>query len=179
MTDWHDFFVAQVGASAVLTGLVFVGVSINLEQIMSNPRYGLPGRALEALIVLLAVLTVSSLLLVPGQGTPLVGAEVLAVGIVDWAAVVALQLLQLRNWRALEPTLRWNFVIRAALGQTATVPFVAAGVAVLGWGLGGLYWLVAGVLFVSGCSDRRVGPTHRDPPLSEGPRLCTLIHRSA
>jgi hypothetical protein len=114
---------------------------------MSTPAYGLPGRALEALIVLLAVLTVSSLLLVPGQGTPLVGAEVLAVGIVEWAAVVGLQGLQLRHWRALEPTLRWNLVTRAALGQAATVPFVAAGVAVLSWGLGGLYWLVGGVVF--------------------------------
>ena len=83
MSDWHDFFVAQVGASGVLAGLVFVGVSINLEKIMSTPAYGLPGRTLEALIVLLAVLTVSSVLLVPGQGTLLVGAEVLAVGVVD------------------------------------------------------------------------------------------------
>ena len=147
MSDWHDFFVAQVGASGVLAGLVFVGVSINLEKIMSTPAYGLPGRALEALIVLLAVLTVSSLLLVPGQGTPLVGAEVLAVGVVDWAAVVGLQVLQVRHWQAMEPTLRWNFVTRAALGQAATVPFVAAGVAVLSWGLGGLYWLVGGVVF--------------------------------
>jgi hypothetical protein len=32
------------------------------------------------------------------------------------------------------------------LGQVATLPFVAAGVAVLGWGVGGLYWLVAGVV---------------------------------
>jgi hypothetical protein len=147
MSDWHDFFVAQVGASGVLTGLVFVGVSINLEKIMSTPAYGLPGRALEALIVLLAVLTVSSVLLVPGQGTPLVGAEVLAVGVVDWAAVVGLQVLQLRNWQALEPTLRWNFVLRVVLGQKATLPFVAAGVAVLGWGVVGLYWLVSGVVF--------------------------------
>jgi hypothetical protein len=148
VSDWHDFFVAQVGASGVLAGLVFVGVSINLEKIMSTPAYGLPGRALEALIVLLAVLTVSSVLLVPGQGTPLVGAKVLAVGVVDWAAVVGLQVLQVRHWQALEPTLRWkNFMLRAALGQTATVPFVAAGVAVLSWSLGGLYWFVAGVIF--------------------------------
>ncbi len=61
---------------------------------------------------------------------------------------MSLQVLQLRHWQALEPTLRWNFVTRAALGQAATVPFVAAGVAVLSsWGLGGLYWLVGGVVF--------------------------------
>jgi hypothetical protein len=36
MSDWHDFFVAQVGAYGVLTGLVLVGVSINMERIMST-----------------------------------------------------------------------------------------------------------------------------------------------
>ena len=32
------------------------------------------------------------------------------------------------------------------MGQAATLPFVAAGVAVLNWGVGGLYWLVGGVI---------------------------------
>ena len=56
MADWHDFFLATAGAAAVLAGLVFVGVSINLEMIMANPHYGLTGRALEALVLLAAVL---------------------------------------------------------------------------------------------------------------------------
>ena len=50
MGKWHDFFLAAAGAAAVLAGLVFVGLSINLGLIMSNPAYGLPGRALEALV---------------------------------------------------------------------------------------------------------------------------------
>jgi hypothetical protein len=49
--EWHDFFLAVAGAAAVLAGLVFVGVSINLDIIMSNRGYGLRGRALEALIL--------------------------------------------------------------------------------------------------------------------------------
>jgi hypothetical protein len=43
MGDWHDFLLALAGAAGVLTGLVFVGVSINLEKIMSQPGFGLPG----------------------------------------------------------------------------------------------------------------------------------------
>ena len=88
--EWHDFFLAAAGAAAVLAGLVFVGVSINLDTIMSNPTYGLAGRALEALVLLVAVLIVTMLLLVPGQGMVLVGAEVLAIGVVDWAVVVVI-----------------------------------------------------------------------------------------
>ena len=41
MDEWHDFFLAQAGASGVLTGLVFVAVSINLQEIVSDP--GSPG----------------------------------------------------------------------------------------------------------------------------------------
>jgi hypothetical protein len=95
--EWHDFFLAASGAAAVLAGLVFVGVSSNLDTIMSDPRYGLAGRALEALVLLVAVLVVTCLLLVPAQGTVVAGVEVLVVGIADWAAIVAIQVLQLRN----------------------------------------------------------------------------------
>jgi hypothetical protein len=144
--EWHDFFLAVAGAAAVLAGLVFVGVSINLDTIMSDPRYGLAGRALEALVLLVAVLIATILLLVPDQGMVLAGAEVLAVGVVDWAAVVIIQVLVLRNWRSLEPAFRRHFVPRVVLCQLATLPIVAAGVGVMGWGVGGLYWLVVGVV---------------------------------
>jgi hypothetical protein len=144
--EWHDFFLAVAGAAAVLAGLVFVGVSINLDTIMSDPRYGLAGRALEALVLLVAVLMATILLLVPDQGMVLAGAEVLAVGVVDWAAVVIIQVLVVRNWRSLEPAFRWHFVPRVVLCQLATLPIVAAGVGVMGWGVGGLYWLVVGVV---------------------------------
>jgi hypothetical protein len=77
----------------------------------------------------------------------MVGVEVLAIGLAAWGWVVAIQLLRLRGWQAMELALRRAFVLRVALGQVATLPFVAAGIAVLAGGLGGLYWLVAGTLF--------------------------------
>jgi modulator of FtsH protease len=144
--EWHDFFLAAAGAAAVLAGLVFVGVSINLDMIMSNPGYGLPGRALEALVLLVAVLMATILLLVPDQGMILAGAEVLVVGVVDWAAVMVIQVLVLRNWRSMDPAFRWHLVPRVVLCQLATLPIVAAGVGVMGWGVDGLYWLVVGVV---------------------------------
>ena len=51
-TGWSDFFVAQVGATAALAGLVVVAISINLQRILSFPQ--LPGRAAEMLILLVA-----------------------------------------------------------------------------------------------------------------------------
>jgi hypothetical protein len=58
LDDWGDFFVAQAGAAVALAGLVFVGVSINLDKIIAIPS--LPGRALEAMVLLVAVLVESS-----------------------------------------------------------------------------------------------------------------------
>ena len=147
MHDWHDFFLAQAGAAGVLTGLVFVGVSINLQKIVSDPSSGLAGRAAEALILLVAVLTASTLLLVPGQGTTLIGVEILVVGLGAWGWVVAIQALRLKSWGTMESDLRRPFVLRVVLGQVATLPFVVAGIFVLAAGLGGLYWLVAGTIF--------------------------------
>ena len=146
MSEWHEFFLAQAGAAAVLTGLVFVGVSINLEKILADPGSGLTSRAAEALILVVGVLTASTLLLVPRQGPTLIGAEVLAVGLAAWGWVGVIQLLRLRGWRTMRSDLRGAFVLRAVLGQLATLPFVAAGIAVLVGGLAGLYWLAAGMV---------------------------------
>ena len=147
MNAWHDFFLAQAGAAGVLTGLVFVGVSINLQKIVSDPRSGLAGRAAEALILLVAVLLASVLGLVPRQGAGLLGAEVLVVGLAAWVWIVAIQLPRLREWGSMRADLRVSFVLRVVLGQVGTLAMVIAGVAVLWVGPGGLYWLVASTLF--------------------------------
>ena len=147
MNAWHDFFLAQAGAAGVLTGLVFVGVSINLQKIVSDPNSGLVGRAAEALILLVAVLIASVLVLVPGQGAGLLGAEVLVVGLAAWGWIAAIQLPRLREWGTMRADLRVSFVLRVVLGQVAALTLVIAGVAVLWVGPGGLYWLVASTVF--------------------------------
>jgi hypothetical protein len=44
-----NFFAEEVGASAALTGLLVVAISINLARILSIAQ--LPGRAAEGLII--------------------------------------------------------------------------------------------------------------------------------
>jgi hypothetical protein len=94
----------------------------------------------------MAVLIATCLLLVPAQGTVVAGVEVMVVGVVDWAVIVAIQLLQLRNWQSLDPSFRWHFVPRVVFGQAATLPFVVGGIALVSLRAEGLYWLVAGVV---------------------------------
>ena len=71
---WSTFFATQAGASAVLMGLVFVAITINLGQILGSPR--LMDRAGEALIQLGTVLAASTFVLAP-QSSNAVGAELL------------------------------------------------------------------------------------------------------
>jgi hypothetical protein len=87
--DWANFFVAEVGASAALSGLVVVAISINLARILEIAS--LPGRAAEALVILVGVLVITSIGLVPGQPTAVFGAETFAVGLVMFAGAAVIQ----------------------------------------------------------------------------------------
>src|SRR6185437_13962675 len=85
MEAWGDFFIAQVGASAALAGLIFVAVSLNLTKILALSH--LPKRAFQALMVLLEILVVSSLALVP-QPLPWFGGEAVLISLPIWIAVI-------------------------------------------------------------------------------------------
>jgi hypothetical protein len=144
VSDWGNFFFAQVGASAALAGLLFVGVSINLARISQFPT--LPDHALQALAVLVQVqvLIVSSLALVPRQATVAFGIEILAAGTIAWAMAAV---LATRSYRAADRQYRAGELTVIVLGQAATLPVLVAGVVVLVSGFGGLYWLVPRIVF--------------------------------
>jgi hypothetical protein len=88
--DWANFFVAEVGASAALTGLLVVAISINLSRILAISK--LPERAAEGLIILTGALVIASIGLVPNQPVTLFGSEVLAIGLVTFLVAAVIQL---------------------------------------------------------------------------------------
>ncbi|HUI64882.1 MAG TPA: hypothetical protein VL126_08565 [Bacteroidota bacterium] len=90
MNGWVNFFLAEVGASATLAGLLFVGVSINLSRILS--LHALPGCARGSLLLLVTVLIASTLMLIPGQPPQTVGIEILALGLGLWFAIILLDI---------------------------------------------------------------------------------------
>jgi hypothetical protein len=141
-TIWDGFFTAQIGASAALAGLIFVGVSINMSRILALPR--LPERALQAIIVLLTVLVLSSLLLVPGESTALMGAEILGVGGVAWAINTW---LEVGNLEKIAKQYRRVWLQNTFLGQAALLPYIVGGVATLAFGADGVYFVVPGMMF--------------------------------
>lgn len=139
---WADFFGAEVAAAAALTGLVFVAISINLTKILAIP--GMSGRAAETLVILTGALLVSTLALVPDQPSIAFGVELLVVSLLVWALVTRTELQAFAKHEFQRPI---QIGIRVSLGQLATLPFIIAGVSILGGAGGGLYWVVAGVIF--------------------------------
>ena len=138
--EWEGLFLAGAGASAALTGLPFVPISINLDRILQGT--GLPGRAGEAML-LLAVLVVSMLGLVPGQSPTMLGAELLGTGLVVWFILATIHVRAVQGRVGPDPA---ALAVRIVTAQMAVLPLLAAGVSLLVRAGGGLYWLAPGIL---------------------------------
>jgi modulator of FtsH protease len=140
-SEWHVFFQGTIGASAALTGLLFVAISINLDQILKFPQ--LPGRAAGTLGILVAALTVSGFALAPGQDRQALGVEILAVGV-----VVAVQAIWVTHRRRTPDEKAW-WVIQHLLSLLLPgVAFIVGGVSLIADGGGGLYWVLGATLLI-------------------------------
>lgn len=136
---WENFFVAAAGASAALTGLLFVAVSINLQRILAVSQ--LPGRAAETLMVLASVLAIALFGLTPGQSAAAFGAELLGTGLLVSALSIWLQV------RAYDRTHPRSWIVSRIVAATLpSLGYVVAGAALLSGARSGIYVLLPGTL---------------------------------
>ncbi len=138
--EWSDLFVATAGASAALTGLVFVAVSINLDRILSFA--GLPERALETLALLLAVTIVSIFGLAPGQSATALGIELLGFGLLALLGVALAIRASVRASGRGEARL----YARVTTSAPGLLAFVIGGASLIAESGGGLYWVLGGII---------------------------------
>jgi hypothetical protein len=141
IASWSGFVTMLGGAATVLAGLLFVGLSINIDRILTV-RF-LPGRAGESVILLIAVLCECAFVLVPHQPAGALGVELLGAGALTLAILMALVVPAVRAPGRQPAT--WH-AARVLQVLAATLPVVVAGCSLLGWVPGGLYWLAAGAL---------------------------------
>lgn len=139
---WEAYFLANAGAAAALAGLLFVGISINVRQIVESGR--LTGRALEAFALLGGVLIASVLVAVPAITREALGVTLLIVGIALWLTVSAQHARSIGQRDPAAPP--GSVLVRITLGQASTLPVIVAALSLLADGGGGLYWLVAAVV---------------------------------
>jgi modulator of FtsH protease len=145
---WGAFFLAAAGATAALSGLIFVGLSLNIRTVLNTEkREGqnfLTGRAIEALAALLVVLVISLVGLTPGIPRGALAAFILVTGLGSATSPIR-ALLASRQQAAIGLPLLLRLVIAAGL----TVTLLLAGVTLATGHGGGLYWLpVAFVLAI-------------------------------
>jgi hypothetical protein len=141
MPSWDNFFVAELGASASLTGLLFVGISLNMAKIVANPS--LPPRAMKSLGLLVTILMFASLWLIPGQDPRVFGVEVLSVALIAGGFVFYLGVDVRRRSEA-----RYRPAATSELGLVAIIAafYIAAGIAVLDGSSIGEYLLVPAMM---------------------------------
>jgi hypothetical protein len=141
VADWANFFVAEVGAAAALSGLVIVAISINLQRILAFPQ--LPGRAAEMLIMLVGALLASSFGLIPNQSPKVLGSEMFGAGLLMTISPLVIQGRMLPMLKS-QPVTWWLWRLLVAL--CAGLPVLVGGGFLISGSPSGLYWIAAGVL---------------------------------
>lgn len=134
---WSEFAQAVGGGAAAFAGLLFVGLSLNLSEVLAYP--GIPARAAATLGLTVTILVSSVLLATPGQPAWALALELGVLGLAMSAGALGAGLHR-RDSRHPGRTAYQVLVL-----LVPALFFVIAGVS-LGLGAGGgLYWLTAAV----------------------------------
>src|SRR5436305_12740736 len=104
--SWHDYFLMVGGGAAALTGLVFVAMSLHLDQIALNVAHR--HRARTVLTGLTAVFIRCALVLMAGQSARAVALELILV-LVGVEIILFLSIRQaMRASETADPALLWR-----------------------------------------------------------------------
>ena len=140
LEPWTEFFLGTAGAVAALSGLIFVGVSVNLPKILAAEKSEggsfLTGRAIEALVALLSILGISIFGLTPELGDTAFGIVLLVAAV--FCVIAPIRLVTVVIGTKHRPA---GFVSRLAFAAALVGILIAGGVSMLVGAGGGLYWL--------------------------------------
>lgn len=134
VSEWADFANTVAGGAAALAGLLFVGLSLNLAEVLKYP--GVPARAAVTLGLTIAILLTAIFVATPGQDPRVLAVEIAVIGIFG-ALVAGLYQPEERS--------------RARTMYLTLLPLVPAVLLIVGavslWLQrgGGLYWVTASV----------------------------------
>jgi hypothetical protein len=137
LAAWTDFANTVAGGAAALAGLLFVGLSLNLSEVLEYP--GVPSRAAATLGLTVAILLIAIFVATPGQGRQALSLEIAVIGV----ATAAMVLVAMRHQRA-GPN-RAKALTSMLMLMLPAVLFLVAALSLWFERGGGLYWVTAAV----------------------------------
>lgn len=140
-SEWQTFAFTLFGAAAALVGLIFVGISINLEEILRYPW--LVSRAGDSIVLLVGVALAMGVLLVPGQPNWLLGLELVAIGL-SGSLVFVTRFVPKRH--SIDRQYRAAMDAQVASSSASVLLFTVAGITLWAGAGGGLYWTAPAAL---------------------------------
>jgi hypothetical protein len=149
---WHDFYLTAGAASATLVGLLFVGMSINIDVFTDSRDSGLRILAEQAFSNFVFVLLISLFLLIPEQEPQSVAIEVgIAGGLGLFRFVRRIRSFNRRS----DPFGGWIYVLRRlGLPAAASAGLLIIAASIVSNPISSLYWLLAIVLvFLTSAAD--------------------------
>jgi hypothetical protein len=135
LAGWHDLYVMAGGAAAVLTGLIFVAVSLHLRPMVTD-RW-LRGRAESSLLALMTVVLMAGAVLIPGQSVTVLGAEIVVLAL-------ASPVHSLRGLRHLPAGHRVGLSVELGIGLVGALLAIAGGIVMVLGRVDGLWLLLPG-----------------------------------
>ena len=163
LAEWRQFFLMVAGASASLTGLLFVALSLHVRHIATQPLYRY--RARLSLISMMAILVIAGLTLIPRQSALELGVkEMFPIGATF--ILLVLSLLQLsqsddpgRRPYAIRTTIALVLVVVAGVGDILLATGRSVGLEILAiCCVVFLVWLIFNAwALVVGLADETIG----------------------
>ena len=142
---WHDFYLTAGAAAATLIGLLFVGVSINIDAFTAEAGVGIRLLAEQAFSNFVFVLLIALFVLVPNQDPQSLAIELAVVGVVG-AIRVARRAVAFRHGLA-DQTGGWRYVFRRlGLSGLASVVQIVVAWNVVPNPISSFFWLIGVVL---------------------------------
>jgi hypothetical protein len=138
--QWHDFFLMVGGGAAALAGLVFVALSINVRNVLSDSTHR--SRAVGSLVGFTAVFMICALALMGDQDTTTIGIEWFVVSVANGAIYVGGYIQALRTGNS-AAGLSWA---RLVPGTTCHIVQVIGSAALFFGEIWGLYAAAIGMV---------------------------------
>jgi hypothetical protein len=143
-TSWHDFYLTAGAAAAALIGLLFVGVSINLDEFTADDGTGIRLLAEQAFSNFVWVLLIALFVLIPNQDATSLAIQLAIVG--GLGTVRILQRIAAFRRRADRSLGSFYAIRRLGLPGAASIGLIVVAARFSSNSISSFYWLVGVVL---------------------------------